>query len=36
MLKMLPYIRDEYYGLIKLIEQQVKILEDNNIVERVF
>ena len=30
------YIRDEYYGLIKLIEQQVKILEDKNIVEKNF
>ena len=28
------YIRDEYYGLIKLIEKQIEILENNNIVSK--
>ena len=26
------YIRDEYYGLIKLIEDQISILEEKNII----
>ncbi len=28
------YIRDEYYGLIKLIEKQIVILEDKNIISK--
>ncbi len=28
------YIRDEYYGLIKLIENQIQILEENNLVSK--
>ena len=30
------YIRDEYYGLIKLIENEIKKLEKNNIIESNF
>ena len=30
------YIRDEYYGLIKLIEQQIKILEEHKIIAKGF
>ncbi len=28
------YIRDEYYGLIKLIEDQIKIIEEKNIIPK--
>ncbi len=28
------YIRDEYYGLIKMIEKEIKVLEKNNIIPK--
>ena len=30
------YIRDEYYGLIKLIENEIKKLESSNIIKKIF
>ncbi len=30
------YIRDEYYGLIKLIENEIKKLESLNIIKKIF